>query len=119
MNNAQRRCTAQGQAAAAEILPHKCRSILIGQCTLGAPGTLIDILHRMPVLCIPALAAHNPAHMRGVRSTWRQAPRMSGNRFRSQHERGPTRYRRLPAPHRRIAARLLKLAMTTERQAQG
>jgi hypothetical protein len=119
---AHRRCMARERVAAVEALAHRSRSTLTGQCMLAAPGTLIDILHSMPVLCTPDPAEHNPAHKRvvhnGVRSR-RLAPHKVGSRFRSQHERGETRYRRLPAPRRQIAARQPKLAMTTERQVQG
>ena len=122
-DNAHRHCMAPGRAVAVEVLAHKSRRNLTGQRRLAAPGTLTDILHRMQVLCRPAPVAHNRVHKRavneGVLVGGRPARHRPGNRFRSRHERGPTRYRRLPAPRRRIAARLPKLAITTKHQAQG
>ena len=74
-------------------------------------------------VCIPAPVAHNPVHKpaanEAVCSTRRPARHKRGSRFRFRHEHGQTRYRRLPAPRRRIAARPPKLAMTTKHQAQG
>ncbi len=122
IHNAHRRRMAQRQVAAAEVLPNKRRNIQLRQRRPGASDSLIDILHRMSVLCKPVPVAHKAVRMRvvqdGVRNSWRPARHRPGNRFRSRHERGQMRYRRHPAPHRQIAARLPKLAMTTEGQAQ-
>lgn len=115
-------CRAQGRAAAAEVPPHAYRT---DQCRPGASNTMIHSLrlHRRRVPCISVPGVHNPARMkvlcRRVRSTRRQAPHKSGNRFRPQHERWQTRCRRLPARRKQIETRLPKLAMTTQGQAQG
>jgi hypothetical protein len=118
MRNARRRSMARAQAAAAEVLPHKCT--LTGQWWLGVPDTQSGILRRRPALRMSAPASHNPARMREVvRNTWNQASHKPGSHFGSQHERWQTQYRRRPAPRRQIAeSRLRKLAVTRERQAQ-